>query len=238
MLAPENTLAAFDLAIRLGCDAIELDAKLSADGIVVVIHDQTVDRTTDGTGKVSELTLSSLKELDAGSFFDHQFRDESIPTLEEVFEVVGRKTFINIELTNYASLTDRLPETVVSLVKMHALEDRVFFSSFNPLALRKTRRLLPNIPVGLLAFPGRQGWIARSWLGKLLVKYEAIHPEVGDIDQPFMQRFQKRHIRVFTYTVNDPEILKRLYQLNIDGVFTDDPVMARSILEQSSAVST
>ncbi|MBU0511232.1 MAG: glycerophosphodiester phosphodiesterase, partial [Chloroflexi bacterium] len=99
--APENTLAAFDLAIRQNADAIELDAKLSADGHVVIIHDQTVDRTTDGTGRVSDLQLAALQELDAGCTYDEAFRHERIPTLGEVFDAVGRKILINVELTNY-----------------------------------------------------------------------------------------------------------------------------------------
>jgi len=114
--APENTLAAFTLAIHQNADAIELDAKLSADGEVVVIHDQTVDRTTDGVGKVNELVLAALKELDAGEKYDESFRGERIPTLDEVLESIGQKIFINIELTNYASPKDDLPLKVAEIV--------------------------------------------------------------------------------------------------------------------------
>src|SRR3990170_393671 len=87
--APENTLAAFSLAVRQKSDGIELDAKLSADGHVVVIHDQTVDRTTSSRGRVADLTLADLREMDAGSHFDVEYKGERIPTLEEVFEAIG-----------------------------------------------------------------------------------------------------------------------------------------------------
>ncbi|HBY09528.1 MAG TPA: glycerophosphodiester phosphodiesterase, partial [Chloroflexi bacterium] len=107
--APENTLAAFKLAVDQGADAIELDAKLCADGQIIVIHDQTVERTSNGAGKVADLPLSALQELDAGSWFGLEFKGEPIPTLDEVFEAVGQKIFINIELTNYASPRDLLP---------------------------------------------------------------------------------------------------------------------------------
>ena len=120
--APENTLAAFELAITHKADAIELDVKLCADGQVVVIHDSTVDRTTDGTGQVRKLSLAALKELDAGSYFDIAFRGEAIPTLEEVLEAVGKRIPINIELTNYAAPTDALPAKVAELVIRHGLE--------------------------------------------------------------------------------------------------------------------
>src|SRR6266545_5505015 len=99
--APENTMASFELALAHGADAIELDVKLSSDGYVVVHHDDTVDRTTDGTGRIKNLTLAELKKLDAGSFLSEKFKGEKIPTLEEVFEAVGKRTFINVELTNY-----------------------------------------------------------------------------------------------------------------------------------------
>ena len=106
--APENTLAAFEAAVQQHADAIELDAKLTADRQVVVIHDQTVDRTTNGSGEVQKMSLEAIRELDAGSFFDVQFKGEKIPLLSEVFEAVGKRIFINIELTNYASLIDEL----------------------------------------------------------------------------------------------------------------------------------
>src|SRR6266545_4190320 len=128
--APENTIASFELALAQGADAIELDVKLSADGHVMVHHDPTVDRTTNGKGKVKDLSLAELKKLDAGSFFAENFHGEKIPTLEEVFEVVGKRTFINVELTNYNTPRDQLVETVCMLVKKCGLEEHVMFSSF------------------------------------------------------------------------------------------------------------
>ena len=130
--APENTIASFDLAVEQGADAIELDAKLSADGKVMVIHDQTVDRTTNGKGKVNQLTHQELKQLDAGSFFDPRFSGERIPTLDEVFESVGRKIFINVELTNYASRHDELVPLVDELHDADGAENRAGQGDDNP----------------------------------------------------------------------------------------------------------
>ena len=130
--APENTLAAFCLAVEQGADAIELDAKLSADQQIVVIHDKSVERTTDGKGEVRRLTLGQIKSLDAGSFFSSRFAGEPIPTLAEVFEEVGKRVLINVELTNYASPTDDLVDRTAALVKQFGLEERVLFSSFHP----------------------------------------------------------------------------------------------------------
>jgi glycerophosphoryl diester phosphodiesterase len=227
--APENTLAAFELATRQGADAIELDAKLAADGEVVVIHDQTVDRTTDGRGRVREMTLSQLRQLDAGGRFAPDFRGERIPTLAEVFDAVGEKIFINIELTNYASMADSLPEKAATLVRQHQLAERVMFSSFNPLALLRARRNLPGPPIGLLAQPGKPGAWARSWIGRI-IGYNSLNPEMSDVDLQLVENAHKHGKRVLVYTVNQIQDLQRMFQLHVDGVFTDNPLLARQIL--------
>lgn len=229
--APENTLAAFEMAIQHNADAIELDAKLSVDHHVVVIHDQTVDRTTASTGLVKEMRYAELRELDAGSHFDIAFRGEKIPSLDEVFETVGRKIYINIELTNYTSIYDGLPERVAQLVKKHDLASWVMFSSFNPIALLRARRVLPNVPIGLLALHGDRGAWARSRWGNLLA-YQALHPNYLDITEELVQNVHQRGRRVHPYTVNLSDELQRMNQLGTDGIITDDPLLANTILHQ------
>jgi len=229
--APENTIAAFQLAVEQGADAIELDAKLSADGKVVVIHDQTVDRTTNGTGRVSKLTLSELKELDAGSFFARKFAAERIPTLDEVFESVGKRIFINVELTNYASRNDKLVPLVVEIVKRHGIQKNVLFSSFAPANLRRARRLLPEVPVGLLALPGVMGTLNRSRY-LLSLSPKILHPSLADVNSRLVEREHRRGRRVHVWTVNEEKDLRRMKELGVDGVFTDDPITALRVLRE------
>jgi len=221
--APENTLAAFDLAVQQGAQAIELDAKLSADGHVIVIHDQSVDRTTDGVGKVAEMPFSTMRELDAGSSFSEKFRGERIPALDEVFEAVGKRILINVELTNYATPFDVLVPKVVELVRRHALEKRVLFSSFFPHNLRRARRLLPEVPRGLLTWAGWMGAWSRtfSWLAP----YQALHPYTTSVNTRLVQRFHAAGWRVHVWTVNDDVEMCRLFALGVDGIFTDDPLL-------------
>jgi len=228
--APENTIPAFKLALHHNADAIELDAKLSADGHVVVIHDQTVDRTTTSSGQVGHLSLSELRALDAGSHFDITYKNETIPTLEEVFDSCGVQIFINIELTNYASIKDNLPDKVAQLVKKHKLEKNILISSFNPVALRRMNRLLPEVPIGFLSLPGRKGIWARSHLGRILVPYQALHPELGDASSSLVKRVHQLGQRVYVYTVNHAKDLRRMFELNVDGIFTDDVPLAREVL--------
>jgi glycerophosphoryl diester phosphodiesterase len=223
--APENTLAAFNLAVVQGADAIELDAKLSADGQVVVCHDPTLERTTDGKGYLSQKTVAELRSLDAGSSFSEKFRGEKIPLLEEVFESVGRKLFVNVELTNYTTPFDGLVEKVCTLVTKFGLEQRVIFSSFFAPNLRKAFQLLPNIPRCLLA---RQGW-AGAWsrsFGFTFGEYAALHPFITDVGARQVQRVHRLNRRIHVWPVNLEEDFRRLKDWGADGFFTKDPVAA------------
>ena len=223
--APENTLAAFELAFTQQADAIELDVKLSADEQVVVIHDPTVDRTTNGKGRVQDLALAELKRLDCGSFFSGNYTAEKIPTLEEVFESVGKRIFINIELTNYKTPRDNLSEVVCMLVKKHQMQKRIIFSSFHASNLSKARSYLPDVPRGLLAMDGLQGVWARSF-GFTFGKYDALHPNLKDITQQEINRVHRLKRRVHVWTVNEEQDMRRLFNWGVDGIFTDDPQLA------------
>jgi glycerophosphoryl diester phosphodiesterase len=223
--APENTLAAFELALAQRADAIELDVKLTADGQVVVIHDATVDRTTGSQGRVKDLTLVQLKSLDAGSFFSEKFRGEKIPTLAEVFEAVGKRTFINVELTNYNTPRDGLVEAVCTLVEQFSLQEHVMFSSFFASNLTRARARLPEVPRGLLALNGLLGAWARSF-GFAFGRYQALHPELKDVSRQQVQRVHRLQRRIHVWTVNAADDMRRLFRWDIDGIFTDDPQLA------------
>lgn len=223
--APENTIAAFELALTQQADAIELDVKLSSDGYVVVYHDPTLDRTTNGKGKLKDVTLAGLKKLDAGSFFSEKFKGEPIPTLDEVFEAVGKRTFINVELTNYKTPHDQLVETVCMLIKKHKMQKNVIFSSFLASNLSKARSYLPEVPRGLLALNGFLGSWARSF-GFAFGKYQALHPYLTDMTQQEVARVHRLNRRVHVWTVNAEQDVRRLFGWGVDGIFTDDPELA------------
>lgn len=233
--APENTLASFELALRQEADGVELDVKLTADGHVVVFHDQTVDRTTNGKGHVAQMTLAELRKLDAGSYFDIAFRGETIPTLEEVIKAVGQLTFINIELSNNTSKFDNLPEKVAAIVSRLKVTHRVMFSSFNPVALYKIHRLLPQTPFGLLAYSGFAGAWARSWLGRLL-SYQAVHPDFNDVTPSFVKQVHQHGARVYVWTVDNENDIRRLLGYGVDGIITNDPIVARKVASETVSI--
>lgn len=230
--APENTLAAFELALAQNADGIELDVKLSADGQAVVIHDLTVDRTTGAHGRVKDLSFSELRSLDAGAYFSENFRGERIPSLEEVFEAVGKRTFINIELTNYGTPRDVLVETVCMLVKKFGLQERVLFSSFLASNLSKARAYLPEVPGGLLAINGFLGAWARSF-GFNFGRYQALHPYLKDVSLQQVRRVHRLNRRIHVWTVNAADDMRRLFHWGVDGIFTDDPKLAVQIRSEA-----
>ncbi len=228
--APENSLAAFSLALKQEADAIELDVKLTKDNQVIVMHDQTVNRTTNGSGYVKDLLLSEIRKLDCGSHFDVEFKGEKVPTLDEVLAQVGKITYVNIELTNYSTPIDELARYTAEVVLQHQLDQRVFFSSFNPIVLVRIRKLLPDAPIGLLALPGKSGYLARSRLG-LLLSYKSLNLEKNDVTKSLVEKIHSRGKKTLVYTVNDKETMEKLFSFGIDGIFTDDPILARKTLE-------
>ncbi|MHB0965427.1 MAG: glycerophosphodiester phosphodiesterase [Bellilinea sp.] len=230
--APENTLAAFRLALEQGADGIELDAKLSADGEVVVIHDQTVDRTTQGKGRVNQLALSELKKLDAGSWKGDAFNGEKIPTLAEVFASVGGKLKINVELTNYSSPQDGLPEKALALVQEYHLEDSILFSSFLLSNLAAVRRVWPEAPVGILADPGLKGLRNRSKLSRE-ISPDYMHPYFLDVSRRLVEREKAAGRLLNVWTVNSLIVMRKLIRFGVAGIITDDPLLGLKIREEA-----
>ncbi len=228
MYAPENTIAAFELAVEMGADAIELDTMLTADGIPIVIHDQSLERTTNGSGIVSSKAVAEIKLLDAGSMFDARFAEEKIPTLEEVFYVVGKKILINVELKNYASPFDRLPEIVADLVMKMGLSDRVLLSSFNPIALIKAKRASEKIRRAALTGGGPK--IIRGFVDAF-TDYFALHPEVSLVNQKVVEKHHNAGHKVNVWTVNEKHVMMKLISMGVDGLITDAPDTAKKVID-------
>lgn len=228
-VAPANTMTAFEKAAVLGADGIEFDVHLSADGVPVVIHDFAVDATTDSSGRVAEMDLAQIKQLDAGSYFDPAFAGEHIPTLEEVLQAFGNQLLLNIELKSTSPRDNGLEQAVLTLVKQHDLGSRVLLSSFNPFSLRRAKKIAPHVRAGLLYAPDLPIFLSRAWLAPLF-PHEARHPEHTMVDARYMAWARRHGYRVNVWTVDDPDEMRRLIDLGVDGIITNVPDVLRDIL--------
>ena len=222
--APMNTLAAFKLAYQQGAQGIELDTHLSGDGALIVLHDFSVDATTDGQGEAGDLTLEQLKRLDAGAWFSAEFAGEQIPTLDEVFESVGSKLLINVEVKSRFAERQQVSQAVARCIRAHALARRVLVSSFDALLLREFRAVMPEVLLGYLHAPG---YFAAEHLAG---EFSALHPHETMIDAGYMNRARGQGCFVNAWTVNDGRRACDLKALGVNALITDDPAATLAAL--------
>lgn len=223
---PENTLAAFKAAMDLGVSMIELDVCLTRDRHIVVIHDETLDRTTNGSGLIRDHTLDELKKHDAGTWFSPCFKGETIPTLSEVFSLCGQTCAVNIEIKPEAyedhDPDDAIEKQVISTVLAKSRPEQVIISSFEPRIIERIARMsVNNLRTAYLT--------EKQHLDDTMIEFMVRHKVFSwNPDQPVLNRDQvekaHRHgIKVLTYTVNDSITGKQCFDMGVDGIFTDDP---------------
>jgi glycerophosphoryl diester phosphodiesterase len=221
---PENTLAAFKGAIDAGAHMIELDVCLSRDRHLVVIHDETVDRTTNGCGAVKMLTLAQLRRLDAGSWFDPRFNAERLPTLAQVLDVVKGHLMVNIEIKPEAfeaeGPADAVERQVLNLVREKNMLDDVLVSSFEWLVLENLRKREPGIALGLLSdVPADESLL--HWYQR--VKGYSWHPDFRVLTPQQVDRLHDLGARVFPYAVDGRIDTRGMLAMGVDGLIVDDP---------------
>lgn len=209
---PENTLQAFQKALDLNSDGIELDVHLSSDGHIIVMHDETIDKMTNGKGEINTYTLAELK-----SFL---IADElQIPTLNEVFDLVDKKCFINVELKSKDAL-----QCVSTLIEKYIAEkgwnyDHFIISSFDWNALKEVRNLNPNIPIGVLTEEDIDTALAFAES----INAKAIHPDFQLLNKENVHQIQKKGFLVFPWTVNSEEDIQKVKSYHVNGIISDNP---------------
>jgi glycerophosphoryl diester phosphodiesterase len=226
--APENTASAFQLALDLGADALEVDVKLTRDGVAILMHDSSLDRTTNGTGRVSDHLYNDISVLDAGKWHSPEYMGEPIPTLAGFLHQFGEQCLLNLELTNYSTPLDPLPRIVIDLVTKAGLEERVLLSSFSPMNLIHIRRISPAIKLGLLIHRGEPHWLRRLY--QKLLDYDFLHLQESLISSETGRQALKSSKLIHVWTTNQEE---RIHQLMlepmINGIITDVPDIARKV---------
>lgn len=221
-VAPENTLPAFQRALEMGVAGIELDVHCSKDGQLVVIHDETLERTTNGSGKVAAYTAAELAKLDAGRSFDPAFAGVGVPTLAEVFDLVGNRCRINVEIKSDDPNGGDQVEPLIALIEERKLYDQVIVSSFNPPSLIKMRALALKVQLGLLYYLPLPAFLRDAWFSPI-IQPQALHPAHRLVDANLIAWARERQCAVNTWTVNDVTEAHRLAELGVDVIMSDVP---------------
>ena len=224
---PENTLAAYQASIAAGAIMIELDVMLSRDRKLVVIHDATLERTTNGRGAVADFTLAELKRLDAGSWYDEEFADQKLPQLSEVLDLVNDRAYVNIEIKSNAYESHHPPDAVekqvVELLRQKKLLDSGMISSFDVNILEQiaSMKAAPAI-----AFISNQP--ANKNTVKMCTRLNVFswHPDNKIVTPKQVDMMHANGIKVFPYNVDTLEDYIVMRDMKVDGVITNDPALA------------
>lgn len=234
-LAPENTLAAFRQALSLGVDMIEIDVVLSKDSAIIVIHDDRIDRTTNGKGIVKEMMLEELKKYDAGSWFDDKFKGESIPTLEEVFATINGRAILLIEIKGGDEKYPGLERKIVQTIHKYQANHWVIVQSFNEKSVLRVKEMDSSIPTYYLLggnFAAFYSNLKTSDASSL--PYDGIAVRHSLIDSSQVASIKKVGYDLFVWTVNETEDMQRLMTLDLDGIITDSPDRLQELINKLS----
>jgi glycerophosphoryl diester phosphodiesterase len=230
--APENTLAAFKKSIDAHADGIELDIHRCKTGELIVIHDEDVKRTTNGTGWVGDKTLAELKQLDAGSWYKPEFKGEKLPTLEEVFNLVDGKLIVNVEIKNIPANYPGIDDALIEALSHYKYPDKIIVSSFDHQILKSFHKKAPQYQIGLLdaAIPADIGTYAK------IVGATAWNPEFDMVRPDAVAAAHAAGLKVNVWTPNDSKDWQHLAGMHVDSIITDDPVGLQSALRSASSV--
>ncbi|MEK7140829.1 MAG: glycerophosphodiester phosphodiesterase family protein [Patescibacteria group bacterium] len=221
-LRPENTLSSFQEALRYPyISMVELDVHRIPSGELVVIHDNKLDRTTNGKGYVMNKSFSYLRSLDAGD-------GEKIPTLEEVLDLIDKKVVVNIEIKG-SGTAQGVAETLERYIENGWKIQNFIVSSFYPTELKKIKELMPDINIGIILDKSHKGYV------KLAEKMEvfSIHPKVELVTKKFLDDAHKHGFKVFAWMLKNPEKIRKMERLGVDGIFVNNPEFAFKILQES-----
>lgn len=234
-VAPENTLVAFTKAVELGANILEIDVRQTKDSQLVIIHDGTVDRTTNGKGKISGFTMQEVKKLDAGSWFSRQYQNERIPTLAELFAIADSSVMIIIEIKDEEEVSPGITERVLSLIKQYGKEEHVMLKSFYPDAIQKFKRLAPDIP-RVYVFAFHIPWLNFTFgtvprfenVFEIPATYLQVHRRA--LTESFIRASHKKGFKVIVWGVKKEDDMLEFVDAGVDGIETDNPKLLRTIL--------
>jgi glycerophosphoryl diester phosphodiesterase len=214
--APENTLAAFDLALQMGVHHIELDVDFTSDGHIVVIHDDTVDRTTNGSGPVTSHTLAALRGFDAGSWFGAQFAGERIPTFDEVLARYKGRVHIHTEIKGHSP---SLSQRTADLIRKHGMEGQVTITSFQKVRLAEMRAYAPELPMGWLVL-----WVSEAIIAQAhAMGVTQLCPRASTVTPELVRRLRSEGFVARAWGVTTEKLMQQVVQAGADGMTVNFP---------------
>ena len=222
--APENTIAAYDLGVKMKADFIEIDVQRTKDGELVSIHDNKVDRTTDGTGFVGDLTLEQIRSLDAGSWFNEKYKGEKVPTFEEILKRYRGKTGILIELKSpelYPGIEKQVAQTLKKYNMDKPRNGKIIIQSFNFESMKITDRLLPNIPIGVLT--SARADTTDQALQAFSSYADFFNPSYSLVTEDLVNKVHSNGMKIQSWTARSKEAVQFLLDMKVDGIITDYP---------------
>ena len=243
---PGDTMFAFENAVAIGADVLEMDAHITKDGHIVLMHDEEVDRTTDGTGLVEDLTLDELKQLDAaydwssdeGRTFPYRGQGIQVPTLDELFQTFPQMRYVvEIKLTE-----NPIDKPLCDLIREHNMQERVMIASFHDEAMQNFRATCPEV-----ATSASRGEVTRFVLlgkvflsGFIIPQYESIQPpydpaeskNIPIMTKRFIREAHAKNIAVEPWTVNDPDLMRQYIEWGVDGIMTDRPDLMIEVMRE------
>lgn len=235
--APQNTMHAFKKAYEIGCDGFETDVHITKDGKIVICHNYTIDETSTGKGKISDMTLDELKGYDFGSYYSKKYEDTQLPTLDEFLSFVETTdiSVLNIEIKSPKEKETAIVKETIKAVKEHDLFDRLLISSFDPRLLIEAKTIDSKCKTGFLYSPKSPTLLQMIWRQLRFTKSigcDAVHPHYSFVNKKFVEDAHKMGIKVNPWTVNNPFIIDKLLSYGVDGIISDLPDVVGGIREK------
>ncbi|MBU3188027.1 glycerophosphodiester phosphodiesterase [Clostridium bowmanii] len=228
---PENTMLSFEKALEMGATGIETDVQLTKDGVLVLIHDEMVNRTTDGVGLVKDYTYKELSKLDAGSWMGEEFAGAKIPTVEElIYFTLDSDIIINFEIKNGIVMYEDIEQKLIDLIYKHKINRRVILSSFNHYSIAKCNKISKGINTGVLYMEG----IYKPYNYAKTVGARAIHPYVLAINEEVIKETKKHKTQINVFTVDEEQKMKFLLDMKVDGIITNCPDKLHKIMTDNN----
>lgn len=236
--APQNTLPAFKRSLEIGVDGFETDIHLSKDGVPVVCHNYTIDETSDGEGKINDLTLEELRSHDFGSYYNEKFKGTTLPTLEEFLALCENADIqiMNIEIKPPLDGNMAIVEKTITAVKEHGLFGKLLISSFDPNVLVECKKIDSECKTGFLYAPNKVFFYKQMLFGYVKfakkIKADYLHPHYFAVTKSYVRKLHKNGIGVNPWTVNKPDDIRRMLKMGVDGIITDLPALVNELVAE------